>query len=99
MIISHFHGDHINGLLDKDNKLAFPKAEILVPAAEWKYFMDDGEMAKQTSDRMKGVFKRICARCSTRSAARSRTTRRARKWRPASHRSRPTAIRPATCRS
>jgi len=56
VIISHFHGDHINGLLDKDNKLAFPKAEILVPAAEWKYFMDDAEMAKQTSDRMKGVF-------------------------------------------
>ena len=56
VIISHFHGDHINGLLDKDNKLAFPNAEILVPAPEWKYFMDDAEMAKQTSDRMKGVF-------------------------------------------
>jgi glyoxylase-like metal-dependent hydrolase (beta-lactamase superfamily II) len=56
VIISHFHGDHINGLLDKDNKLAFPKAEVLVPAPEWKYFMDDAEMAKQTSDRMKGVF-------------------------------------------
>jgi len=56
VIISHFHGDHINGLLDKDNKLAFPKAEILVPAPEWKYFMDDGEMSKQTSERMKGVF-------------------------------------------
>jgi glyoxylase-like metal-dependent hydrolase (beta-lactamase superfamily II) len=56
VIISHFHGDHINGLLDKDNKLAFPKAEILVPAAEWKYFMDDAEMGKQTSERMKGVF-------------------------------------------
>jgi len=56
VIISHFHGDHINGLLDKDNKLAFPKAEVLVPAPEWKYFMDDTEMAKQTTDRMKGVF-------------------------------------------
>ncbi len=56
VIISHFHGDHINGLLTADNKLAFPKAEILVPAPEWKYFMDDAEMNKQTSDRMKGVF-------------------------------------------
>jgi glyoxylase-like metal-dependent hydrolase (beta-lactamase superfamily II) len=56
VIISHFHGDHINGLLGTDNKLAFPKAEILVPAPEWKYFMDDAEMNKQTSDRMKGVF-------------------------------------------
>jgi glyoxylase-like metal-dependent hydrolase (beta-lactamase superfamily II) len=56
VIISHFHQDHINGLLTKDNKPAFPNAEILVPAAEWKYFMDDAEMNKQTSDRMKGVF-------------------------------------------
>jgi glyoxylase-like metal-dependent hydrolase (beta-lactamase superfamily II) len=56
VIISHFHGDHINGLLGPDNKLAFPKAEVLVPAAEWKYFMDDGEMSRQSTDRMKGVF-------------------------------------------
>ena len=56
VIISHFHGDHINGLIDKDNQKAFAKAEILVPAVEFKYFMDDGEMNKQTTDRMKGVF-------------------------------------------
>jgi glyoxylase-like metal-dependent hydrolase (beta-lactamase superfamily II) len=56
VIISHFHGDHINGLLTPDNKPSFPNAEIMVPAAEWKYFMDDVEMGKQTSDRMKGVF-------------------------------------------
>ncbi len=29
---------------------------MLVPATEWKYFMDDGEMSKQTTERMKGVF-------------------------------------------
>jgi glyoxylase-like metal-dependent hydrolase (beta-lactamase superfamily II) len=56
VIISHFHGDHINGLLTPDNKPSFANAEILVPAAEWKYFMDDAEMNKQTSERMKGVF-------------------------------------------
>ena len=56
VVISHFHGDHINGLLTADNTLAFPNAEVLVPAPEWKYFMDDGEMGKQTTDRMKGVF-------------------------------------------
>jgi glyoxylase-like metal-dependent hydrolase (beta-lactamase superfamily II) len=56
VIISHFHGDHINGLLDANNAPAFANAEIMVPAAEWKYFMDDGEMSKQSSDRMKGVF-------------------------------------------
>jgi glyoxylase-like metal-dependent hydrolase (beta-lactamase superfamily II) len=56
VVISHFHGDHINGLIKPDKSPSFPNAEILVPAAEWKYFMDDGEMSKQTSDRMKGVF-------------------------------------------
>src|SRR5436305_7006932 len=44
VVISHFHGDHINGLLTADNVLAFPNADVLVPAAEWKYFMDDGEV-------------------------------------------------------
>jgi glyoxylase-like metal-dependent hydrolase (beta-lactamase superfamily II) len=56
VIISHIHGDHINGLLTPDGKPAFPNAEIMVPAPEWKYFTDDGEMSRQTSDRMKGVF-------------------------------------------
>ena len=57
VVISHFHGDHINGLLNAEGTPAFPNAEVLVPAAEWKYFMDDGEMAKQTGERMQGVFK------------------------------------------
>ena len=59
VVISHFHGDHINGLLAPDNKLAFPNAEILVPAAEWKYFMDDGEMSRAPQGRMQDVFKNL----------------------------------------
>jgi glyoxylase-like metal-dependent hydrolase (beta-lactamase superfamily II) len=59
VIISHFHGDHINGLLGTDNKPKFAKAEILVPAAEWKYFMDDGEMSRAPKGRMEGVFKNL----------------------------------------
>jgi glyoxylase-like metal-dependent hydrolase (beta-lactamase superfamily II) len=46
VIISHFHGDHINGLLTADSKPAFPNAEVLVPAAEWKFWSDDGNMSK-----------------------------------------------------
>ncbi|WP_322516901.1 MBL fold metallo-hydrolase [Rhodopseudomonas palustris] len=57
VVISHFHGDHINGLLGADNQPAFPNAEVLVPAAEWKYFMDDGEMSRASGERMQGVFK------------------------------------------
>jgi glyoxylase-like metal-dependent hydrolase (beta-lactamase superfamily II) len=44
VIISHFHGDHIGGLLTADNKPAFPNAEVLVPAAEWAHWMDDAKM-------------------------------------------------------
>jgi len=56
VVISHFHADHINGLLTADNQPAFPNAEVLVPAAEWKYFMDDGEMSR-AGERLQGVFK------------------------------------------
>jgi glyoxylase-like metal-dependent hydrolase (beta-lactamase superfamily II) len=57
MVVSaHVHGDHINGLLNADNTPAFPNAELLVPAVEWKYFMDDGEMSRAPTERMKGVF-------------------------------------------
>jgi glyoxylase-like metal-dependent hydrolase (beta-lactamase superfamily II) len=57
VVISHFHGDHINGLVTADDKPAFANAEILVPATEWKYFMDDGEMSRAPAGRMEGVFK------------------------------------------
>ena len=46
ILISHFHPDHINGIKTKENQLVFPNAEISVPAAEWAYWMDDGNMSK-----------------------------------------------------
>jgi glyoxylase-like metal-dependent hydrolase (beta-lactamase superfamily II) len=46
VIISHFHPDHINGLLTADSKAAFPNAEIMVPATEWAYWSDDANMSK-----------------------------------------------------
>jgi glyoxylase-like metal-dependent hydrolase (beta-lactamase superfamily II) len=57
VIISHYHGDHVNGLLKADNTLAFPNAEILVPATEHKFWMDDGEMSRASKGRMEGLFK------------------------------------------
>jgi len=44
IVISHFHPDHINGIKDKDNALIFPNAEIMVPAPEWAYWMDDANL-------------------------------------------------------
>jgi glyoxylase-like metal-dependent hydrolase (beta-lactamase superfamily II) len=57
VVISHFHGDHVNGLLTADNKLAFPNAEVKVPAVEWKFWTDDGEMSRAPEGRMAGLFK------------------------------------------
>jgi glyoxylase-like metal-dependent hydrolase (beta-lactamase superfamily II) len=59
VVISHFHGDHINGLLTADGQPAFANAEVLVPAAEWKYWMDDGEMSRAPAGRMADQFKNI----------------------------------------
>jgi glyoxylase-like metal-dependent hydrolase (beta-lactamase superfamily II) len=57
VIISHFHQDHTDGLLTADNKSAFPNAEIMVPASEWAFWMDDGEMSRAPKGRMEGLFK------------------------------------------
>ena len=57
VVISHFHGDHFLGLLTADNKPAFANAEILVPTAEWKYWMDDGEMSRAPAGRIADQFK------------------------------------------
>ena len=46
VIISHFHGDHISGLLTADGVSAFPDAEIKVPLKEWDYWLDDANMNK-----------------------------------------------------
>jgi glyoxylase-like metal-dependent hydrolase (beta-lactamase superfamily II) len=45
IVISHFHPDHINGIKTKDDALVFPNAEILVPAPEWAYWMDDAKLS------------------------------------------------------
>jgi hypothetical protein len=49
--------DHVNGLLTAEGTPAFPNAEVLVPATEWKFWMDDGEMSRATGARMTGPFK------------------------------------------
>jgi glyoxylase-like metal-dependent hydrolase (beta-lactamase superfamily II) len=59
VIISHYHGDHINGLLMDDNSLTYPNAEILVPAPEHAFWMDDGEMSRASAGRVQNNFKNV----------------------------------------
>ncbi len=56
--ISHFHGDHINGLRRKDGTGVFPNAEILVSETEWAFWMDDAKMAA-APDGMKPAFQNV----------------------------------------
>ena len=56
--ISHFHPDHISGLRAKSGAANFPNAEIMVPAGEWKYWNDSGEIDK-TLPAWKGAFANV----------------------------------------
>lgn len=58
VLISHFHFDHINGLKTKDDKPAFPNAEINVPAPEWAFWMDDARM-NAAPDPVKAAFQNV----------------------------------------
>jgi len=55
IVISHFHADHINGIRAKDESLVFPNAEIMVPAGEWTFWMDDAKMSA-APEGLKGNF-------------------------------------------
>lgn len=55
VVISHFHGDHINGLRNRAGDLVFPNATIHVPEPEWNWWMDDARMA-EAPEAMQGRF-------------------------------------------
>jgi glyoxylase-like metal-dependent hydrolase (beta-lactamase superfamily II) len=56
VLISHMHGDHILGIKNPDGSLAFPNAEIKVPAVDWAYWMNDENMAKAPEGFFKASF-------------------------------------------
>ncbi|MFS8039123.1 MBL fold metallo-hydrolase [Xanthobacter sp. AM11] len=58
VVISHFHGDHINGLLTAEGTPAFPKAQLMVPEREWAFWMDEGQMSR-APEAMKGSFQNV----------------------------------------
>ena len=65
IIVTHFHPDHIFGMMAKDtNAQTFPNAEIIVPAAEYKYWTDPTLISKLPEARH-GLVKRIQATMPT----------------------------------
>jgi len=61
ILISHFHPDHIFGLMEKDtNKPVFPSAEIIVSDVEYKFWTDPAVIDRLPEAR-KGLARRIQA--------------------------------------
>jgi len=56
IILTHFHADHISGLMAKDTNAAiFPNAEIVVPASEYKFWTNPATTAG-AAKRIQAVF-------------------------------------------
>jgi glyoxylase-like metal-dependent hydrolase (beta-lactamase superfamily II) len=60
VLLSHLHPDHTNGLRALDGSLAFPNAEIMVPAKDWEFWTSEQNAAKaQSSEMMKNYFANV----------------------------------------
>ncbi len=55
VVISHFHLDHINGLVAPDGSPAFPNAKVLVPARERDFWLNPANAAG-APDNLKPAF-------------------------------------------
>jgi glyoxylase-like metal-dependent hydrolase (beta-lactamase superfamily II) len=56
VVLSHLHPDHINGVKTADGKVAFPNAEIMAPAKDWAFWMNDENAAKAESNPMMKAY-------------------------------------------
>jgi glyoxylase-like metal-dependent hydrolase (beta-lactamase superfamily II) len=60
VVMSHLHPDHTNGIRAADGSMAFPNAEIMVPAKDWDFWMSEENAAKaQSNEMMKGYFANV----------------------------------------
>jgi glyoxylase-like metal-dependent hydrolase (beta-lactamase superfamily II) len=60
VLMSHLHPDHTNGIRAADNSMAFPNAEIMVPAKDWDFWMSEENAAKaQSNPMMKNYFANV----------------------------------------
>lgn len=50
IIITHMHGDHIDGLLTRDGAIAFPKAKFFLNKTERDFWKDNPDLSKSNLD-------------------------------------------------
>ena len=60
IFVTHFHPDHIFGLMTGDNQQVFANTEIVVPDTEYAYWSDPAVIAKLPAGRQ-GIAKRVQA--------------------------------------
>jgi len=51
VILSHYHLDHVGGLLDADSHAAFPKARLIAPKREHDHWMRESFLAEMDPNR------------------------------------------------
>jgi glyoxylase-like metal-dependent hydrolase (beta-lactamase superfamily II) len=60
VLLSHLHPDHTNGIRALDGSMAFPNAEIMVPAVDWAFWTSEDNAAKADSNpMMKNYFANV----------------------------------------
>jgi glyoxylase-like metal-dependent hydrolase (beta-lactamase superfamily II) len=55
VVLSHFHADHIGGLLTAEGTLRFPRAEVLASRSENDFWMAENNQAKLRSGMLFGL--------------------------------------------
>jgi glyoxylase-like metal-dependent hydrolase (beta-lactamase superfamily II) len=58
VLITHYHGDHINGLRNRAGEFVFSRAKVMVPTPEHTFWMDDTRLAA-APEAMKGAFNNV----------------------------------------
>lgn len=61
VIQSHFHGDHVNGLLNAEGGRAFPAAQVLVPEPEWAWWTTEANQTR-SPEGQRGTFANVARR-------------------------------------
>jgi glyoxylase-like metal-dependent hydrolase (beta-lactamase superfamily II) len=51
VLMTHLHIDHVGGLLDANDKPAFPNATLVVPQGEVDYWLDEAQAAAAAEDK------------------------------------------------
>ena len=61
IIFTHFHGDHISGVTDGQNRVLFPNAQLFVPEIEWAFWTDASNESRAPAAQ-RGTFANVARR-------------------------------------